>query len=316
MGKLNKNVLKGAPENSWTKAPALFAVLMAINVASYALCAPMMVKILEGGETSIFSMLAMMVLAVVGTRIGDRLARTGSRLLGFCVGILIVGSGITMCLLDVFDVIAVPGPQILATATGDSLFFIATYVVSDVFSEVFGYKASRLSGNTAALFAIITTLMGKLMTFIPSPEYAASNDAAFNFVYGGGIYATVAGVIIYAIGDWFNDRVFRWIKSKNSNTDYGSYSLRAIGSSLIGKTMDLTLFSLLVMVPFSTPAICEFLHMESWGMTFEALLGNYLLGIALQITIEATLSPVSYLISNRIRKSINNTDKHAVSLNG
>lgn len=314
MNNFNKGVLVGSDEQSWTKAPGLFAILMAVNVASYTLCAPMMIKILEGGQTSICSLIGMMILAVVGTRLGDRLYRSGKKFPGIFLGITLAIGGIVVCALDIFDILYIPGPTILATATGDMVFFTATYIISDVFSEVFGYKASRLSGNTAAIFAVTAALIGKLMTGIPVPEYAAANESAFDFVYNCGIYATVVGVIIYAIGDWFNDGVFSWIKSRNSKTDYASYSLRAIGSSLIGKTMDLTLFSILVMVPFSTPAICEFLGMDSWGMTFESLLGNYLLGIALQITVEATLSPISYLISNKIRYKMEETP--AVSLNG
>lgn len=301
-----------ADDMSWSKAPGLFAILMSVNVASYVLCTPMMVKVLEAKETSIFSMLGMLMLTIVGARIGDKVAAK-AKVAGVLVGLLFAGVGIGICCADAFDALYIPGPKLMATATGDSVFFITTYIISDVFSDVFGYKASRLSGNVSAIFAITVGLIGKVLTFVSVPEYAEQNEAAFDFIYGGGIYVAIVGVLIYAVGDWFNDRMFRWIKSKKNGLDYGSYSLRAIGSSLIGKTMDLLLFTTLVMVPFSNPTICKALGIESWGMDAKSLAGNFLLGVTLQITLECMFSPVSYMLSHKIRNSIQSKEKLALN---
>lgn len=295
--------VNAAEDAAWSKAPALFAILMSVNVTSYVLCTPMMVKILEAKETSIFSMLLMVGLTLLGAFLCDRI-QAKHRVVGLLTGAVLAGIGIVLCGLDAFDQLYIPGPKLMATATGDSVFFILTYITSDIFSEVFGYKASRLAGNVAAISAITVGLVGKALTFVPVPEYAAMNESAFDFVYGGGIYVAIAGVLIYAIGDWFNDRAFRWIKSKNGGDSYGSYSLRAVGSSLFGKTADLLLFSLLVMVPFSNPKICELLKMESWGMDLKSIAGNFLLGVTLQITIECMMSPVSYRLSRKIQNTI------------
>lgn len=294
---------KSVPEQSWSKAPALFAVLMAINVASYTLCVPMMVKILEAQETSIFSILGMLVLTVAGMLLAGKLSAK-NKALGYGVGVLLSLAGITVCALDAFDKLFIPGPTVMATATGDSLFFIATYIISDVFSDVFGYKASRLSGNTAAIFAVTAALLAKLMTGIPVPEYAEANEAAFDFIYGGGIYVTVVGILIYAVGDLLNDKLFAYIKKKKPGNEFSSYSIRSIGSSVLGKTADLGLFTLLVMIPFSMPKFCEFAGIDCWGMDVKSIAGNFLLGIAFQITVEALASPLSYKISTKVRQSI------------
>ena len=291
-------------EETWSKAPALFAVLMSINVASYALCVPMMVKILEAKETSIFSILGMLVLTVVGMLLAGKLSEKVGKGLSYALGAIISAFGIITCALDAFDKLAIPGPTVMATATGDSLFFIATYIVSDVFSEVFGYKASRLSGNTAAIFAVTAALLAKLLTGIPVPEYAAANESAFDFVYGGGIYVTVVGILIYAVGDFLNDKLFAYIKKKKPGDAYSNYSIRSIGSSILGKTADLGLFTLLVMIPFSIPSFCTALGMDCWGMDAKSIAGNFLLGIAFQITIEALMSPVSYRIATKVKKQL------------
>lgn len=291
-------------EESWSKAPALFAVLMAINVASYALCVPMMVKILEAKETSIFSILGMLVFTVCGMLLAGKLGEKKHSGLGYATGALLSLTGIVLCALDAVDVLFIPGPTVMATATGDSLFFIATYVVSDVFSEVFGYKASRLSGNTSAIFAIVAALIAKAFTGIPVPEYAEANESAFDFIYGGGIYVTIVGILIYAVGDFLNDKLFAYIKKRKPGEGFASYSLRSIGSSLLGKTSDLGLFTLLVMIPFSIPSFCSALGMDCWGMDAKSIAGNFLLGIAFQITVESLMSPVSYKISTKVKKSI------------
>lgn len=291
-------------EESWSKAPALFAVLMAINVASYALCVPMMVKILEAKETSIFSILGMLVFTVCGMLLAGKLGEKKHKGLGYATGALLSLTGIVLCALDAVDVLFIPGPTVMATATGDSLFFIATYVVSDVFSEVFGYKASRLSGNTSAIFAVVTSLIAKAFTGIPVPEYAEANESAFDFIYGGGIYVTIVGILIYAVGDFLNDKLFAYIKKRKPGEGFASYSLRSIGSSLLGKTSDLGLFTLLVMIPFSIPSFCSALGMDCWGMDAKSIAGNFLLGIAFQITVESLMSPVSYKISTEVKKSI------------
>lgn len=296
--------LKSKPEESWSKAPALFAVLMAINVASYALCVPMMVKILEAKETSIFSILGMLILTVLGMLLAGKLGEKKHKGVGYAFGALLSLTGIVLCALDAVDVLFIPGPTVMATATGDSLFFIATYIVSDVFSEVFGYKASRLSGNTSAIFAVVAALIAKAFTGIPVPEYAEANESAFDFIYGGGIYVTIVGILIYAVGDFLNDKLFAFIKKKKPGEGFSSYSLRSIGSSILGKTADLGLFTLLVMIPFSIPSFCSALGMDCWGMDAKSIAGNFLLGIAFQITVEALLSPVSYTISTQVRKRI------------
>lgn len=291
-------------EETWSKAPGLFGILMAVNVASYALCVPMMVKILEAKETSVFSIIGMLVLTVCGMLLAGRFSDHKHKKLGYALGALLSLTGIVLCALDAVDILYVPGITVMATATGDSLFFIATYIVSDVFSEVFGYKASRLSGNTSAVFAVVAALIAKALTVIPVPEYAEANESAFDFIYGGGLYVTIVGIIIYAVGDFLNDKLFAFIKKQKPGEGYSSYSLRSIGSSILGKTADLGLFTLLVMIPFSIPSFCKVLGMDCWGMDAKSIAGNFLLGIAFQITVEALMSPVSYKIATGVRRRI------------
>ena len=110
-------------EESWGKAPGLFAVLMSINVASYALCVPMMVKILEAKETSIFSILGMLIFTVCGMLLAGKLSAKVNKVVAYAFGALLSAAGIVLCALDAVDVLYIPGPTVMATATGASQFF-------------------------------------------------------------------------------------------------------------------------------------------------------------------------------------------------
>lgn len=287
------------------KAPFLFAVLFSIAVASYTLTTPLMIKNITFHPVSALCLLGMMLAALSGALLGDFLAtKMKNPLMVPAVGIFCSAVGVCMLILECGDVTHMPGPMIDANLTGDSLFFIFTYILSDVFSEVFGYKASRISANTSAIFALFVALVCKGMTLIQGPDWATDNDFAFSFIYGGGIYITILGILIYALGDWANDKAYQFIKGKTGGTSFGAYSLRSIGSSIVGKTVDLTLFSVLVMVPLSTDWICERLGVVSWGMTADAIKGNYILGITLQITVEVIFSPVAYGISRYVLNKV------------
>jgi uncharacterized PurR-regulated membrane protein YhhQ (DUF165 family) len=290
------------------ESPYLFAILMAINVVCYTLCTVMMVKIIEPGVVSVVSLFLMVAAAVLGVRIGFKLNKAKHTALGIGLGGIVAAAGVVLCVLDVFDKIAIPGFEVPASFTGDYVFFTTTYMLSDIFSEVFGYKASRISCTTSALVAVAVGLIGKGLTLISAPEWAAPNQDAFQFIYGGAFYSTIAGVLIYAIGDYINDRVFRKLKnSSKASLEYGSFAYRSMLSSACGKILDLALFSMVVMVPLSTQSICDALGITSWGMGTAQLFGNFCLGISMQITLEVILSPVTYKITRIIRNKLTAT---------
>lgn len=287
------------------KSPFLFGILFAIAVASYTLTTPLMVKNITFHPVSALCLGSMMVFSLLGAFVGDFLAkRLRNDWVGPSFGLFGASIGVSAFILEAGGLIHLPGPMVDANLTGDSLFFIFTYVLSDVFSEVFGYRASRISANTSAIFALFVALLCKGMTMIPGPDWAKDNDFAFSFMYGGGIYITILGILIYALGDWANDKAYQAIRNKTGGTSFGAYSLRSIGSSIVGKTVDLTLFSVLVMIPLSTDWICERLGIISWGMTADAIKGNYILGITLQITTEVILSPIAYFISKTVLNQV------------
>lgn len=119
-----------------------------------------------------------------------------------------------------------------------TLLFPVTYILSDVFSEVYGYKWSRRVTWWAASMNILFALLVALSSALPHPEWFDSSH--FEIALNSSFRIVAASVISYVIGDLVNDRVFRRMKRKHRGMD--GFKLRAFLSSLCGQVVDSTLF--------------------------------------------------------------------------
>lgn len=137
--------------------------------------------------------------------------------------------------------------------TGGFFIFPITYILSDVFSEVYGYKWSRITcylGFLANLFAVI------IFTFVihtPSPAYF-ENTGAFAVVLGSTPRVLFASLTAFVLGDFVNDKIFANLKKKHQNNHKG-FNFRAILSSLFGEMTDSLIFyplCFLGALPFKT----------------------------------------------------------------
>ena len=286
------------------KMPIVFAILAAIGVGSYVAVTPLMVKQMYIGEGSIISLILMPVLAFIGVIVSGKFQRMNlPEWTGWLAIFLTTALGVTLCVIDALEIISIPGPRASVCQNGDVLFFIATYVLSDVFSEVFGYKASRVSNMIAAAFALLVCLGGKALTYIPAPETAADAESTFLYVFGGAFYATIVGSVVYFLGDWVNDKVFaKILDRKSSDSSFTSFSFRALGSSFCGRLVDITLFAVLVLVPFSNQAFCDKFGLICWCMPISLIIGNAIFTTLFQVTVEIACTPISYHISQSLLK--------------
>lgn len=143
------------------------------------------------------------------------------------------------------------------------IIFPITYVLSDLFSEVYGYKWSRFTcylGFAANLFAVI---IFSLATATPAPGYWM-NQEAFEVVLGNTPRMLCASLLGFVVGDFINDRVFKAFKDKHPN-DHRGFSFRAILSSFCGEMCDSLIFlpiAFLGQMPLETLAtmmVCQVL---------------------------------------------------------
>lgn len=141
------------------------------------------------------------------------------------------------------------------TMTGAVFVFPITYILSDLFSEAYGYRWSRITCYLAFAMNFFMVLVFSLVIKTPYPPYW-SNQEAFQTVLGSTPRVLAASLLAFVVGDFVNDNVFQKMKEKHSDTK-GFWS-RAIVSSLVGELADSLIFlpiAFLGQMPLKTLAI-------------------------------------------------------------
>lgn len=125
------------------------------------------------------------------------------------------------------------------SATGAIVCFPITYILSDLFSEVYGYKWSRVTCYMA--FLMNAFMCAAFYTGIALPASPWWGDQrAFEIVLGNTPRTLLASSIAFVAGDFANDIVFR--KMKGSNATMKGFGMRAIISSICGDLIDGCIF--------------------------------------------------------------------------
>ena len=142
------------------------------------------------------------------------------------------------------------------TMTGAIVIFPVTYILSDVFSEVYGYRWSRITCYIAFLANLFMVGIFSLVIITPAPDYWM-NQEAFQTVLGNTPRILASSALAFVIGDLVNDKVFAKMKEKHPH-DHKGFGWRAILSSLLGELVDSLIFLPLAFIgqmPFQTLVI-------------------------------------------------------------
>lgn len=135
------------------------------------------------------------------------------------------------------------------TIDAATLTFPVTYILSDVFSEVYGYKWSRRVSWMAVSMNLVLSLLILISINLPQPDWFEGSH--FAIAVGSSLRIVIASALSYIVGDFVNDRIFMHMKKRKSGMH--GFGLRAIMSSLGGEIVDTTLFVFLAftfVVPF------------------------------------------------------------------
>ena len=104
--------------------------------------------------------------------------------------------------------------------------FPLTYILSDLFSEVYGYKWSRFTRYLGFGANVFMVFVFSVAIASPAPDYF-QNQEAFEIVLGNTPRVLLASMLAYLIGDFVNDFVFKKMKEKYPDTHKG-FGNRAI----------------------------------------------------------------------------------------
>lgn len=128
--------------------------------------------------------------------------------------------------------------------------FPITYILSDLFSEVYGYKWSRFTCYLA--FAINLLAVGVFYLATCLPAVIPAQAEAFNSILIGTFSCTMASFIAFVIGDLVNDKVFARMKKKHEGLkNHKGFALRAILSSFAGELADSCIYLPLAFLVFN-----------------------------------------------------------------
>jgi uncharacterized integral membrane protein (TIGR00697 family) len=169
--------------------------------------------------------------------------------------------------------------------TGAVFIFPITYILSDVFSEIYGYRWSRLTcymGFAANLFMVIVF---SLVIVTPAPDFWTHQEA-FQTVLGNTPRIWVASMLAFMIGDLVNDKVFRRMKQKYPTTHQG-FGWRAIISSFVGEVIDSAIFLPLAFIG---------------QMPVESLIQMMIAQVFIKTGYEVMILPVTYRVVKFISK--------------
>lgn len=171
------------------------------------------------------------------------------------------------------------------TSAGGLLIFPVTYILSDVFSEIYGYKWSRFTNWIS--FAVQAVVMAIFLTTIrfPAPVWY-QNTEAFNAVLGNTPRILLGSFSAFILGDWANDIVFEKMKEKHQSELKG-FSFRAILSSLVGEVVDSLIFFPIAFAG-STP--------------LNGLLNMMATSVLMKVGYEIIILPITNIVVRKVKK--------------
>jgi queuosine precursor transporter len=126
------------------------------------------------------------------------------------------------------------------TAIGGTIFSVSvlaypfTYLFSDIFTEVYGFRVSRKIIWTGFVCALIASTIGYVYSIVPSnPTF--TDNASFDFIFRVSPIAVIIGIIAFSTGEFINSFVVAKLKLiTNGKLEW----LRFILSTLFGQLFD------------------------------------------------------------------------------
>jgi uncharacterized integral membrane protein (TIGR00697 family) len=122
------------------------------------------------------------------------------------------------------------------TLSGAELLFPITYIFGDIFTEVYGYAASRRAIWIGFFASALLSVMGAIVVALP-PAPGWRNQAAFATVFGFIPRLVIASLIAYWAGEFTNSYTLAKMKLLTRGRWLWT---RTVGSTISGQAVDTT----------------------------------------------------------------------------
>ena len=172
---------------------------------------------------------------------------------------------------------------------GGTLLFPLAYVLGDILTEVYGFRAARKAIYTGFIILAFSALVFFVLRILPGEAHwekeAGSDayDAILGGISSGGI--VLASLTAYLAGNFFNSMMLSKIKVIMQGR---MLWFRAIVSSLAGEFLDSLIFV----------SIACLTGVFGWYLFINLVLTNYIL----KCLIEALVLPLTYTVVRRLKK--------------
>jgi uncharacterized integral membrane protein (TIGR00697 family) len=164
------------------------------------------------------------------------------------------------------------------------LLFPITYIFGDIFTEVYGYSASRRAiwfGFFGLAILVIVTYLCVIIP--PAPEY--THQAAFETIFKPVGRVVAGSIIAFWCGEFANSFTLAKLKLITNGRHLWT---RTIGSTVVGQAVDTTIVILFIFLGSAAPA------------TIVKLIVS---GYAIKVVYETLMTPVTYVIVNFLKRT-------------
>src|ERR1700729_2918960 len=168
--------------------------------------------------------------------------------------------------------------------SGAILLFPITYIFGDVFTEVYGYAASRRAIWLGFFGTALLYVIGSIVIALPSAP-GWQNQEAFSIVFGFIPRILAASLIAFWAGEFANSYTMARLKLFTNGRRLWT---RTIGSSVVGQAVDTILVITL-----------------TFGGIYPArtLVNIILTGYTLKVGYEVIATPITYLVINWLKRA-------------
>lgn len=141
-----------------------------------------------------------------------------------------------------------------------TIIFPFTFLLSNLITEVYGYKNARLAIWCGFLFNMIFIFYGELIVHLPSPNYP-TNNANFDILLSLNTRIIIASAISYLCAEPLNSIIMAKLKVKTHGKKMG---LRFIVSTIISGGFDSLIFGTLAFYGLITNLNLFYLILSMW----------------------------------------------------
>lgn len=169
------------------------------------------------------------------------------------------------------------------TLTAGTLVFPISYILGDVFSEIYGFKVTKKIIIGGFICNALMVLIFAIAIKLPYPNYFHDQEA-FSLVLGNTPRLFIASILAYLIGGLSNSYIMQFIKN-NSKIKYLWF--RTIFSTIIGEALDSIVFLVIAFVG---------------DINFDNILFMILCQSTIKILFEIIMTPITYKIINILKE--------------